>query len=500
MNVSASDRASRRDWLMLGTLSVLMGIAGYLGSRDFVGPGVFWRAERGMLVESDQPELSAPGFTPPAGRDVALSDIGALEEIIWLRMELDLESAQIPDQPIALYLSGPFSAAVYWDGQRLGNKGQVGASAESEIPGPIDATFHIPDGWAGPGKHFLALRISAFHVGYAPSQSFHRLALGGFRADPRRELRYYAWPLLLSGGFLFIGLFFLRIYAETGALRALFSALMAGFILMQLAAEVSRSLVAYDYQWHLVRSVAIWLAALGWGLCWQWATWSRTRDRAHLLVMAVTLVAALVIAYLAEGFDLKVTRMISVLALMPLLVSLQRLAKSENDVILMADGVLAIALIATAQLVPESLLDRVLYFLLAIHLGMTWFWIFAGKQKVDAPIAVAHPEEFFSVKLAGRQMRVATADVIYLHAEGNFTELVCQDNKRYLHQHRLGEIMRSPPVGFVRIQRSYAVNTSYLESLQSFEGSRYEVRLRNGDTLPVSRYRVVDLREYLGGR
>ena len=494
----ASREPQSRDWLLLGVLSGLMSLASFIGTRNFVPEGLFWHGERGVLVQSDQLEYRLPGFEPAAGRDVDLPEIGLLDHLAWLRIELHLESADIPDQPMALYLSGPFSADVYWDGQLLGSKGKPGVSREVEVPGRIDATFHIPDGWAGPGKHFLALRTSTFHAGYATDQIYHAISLGGYRSDPRRELRHYAWPLLLSSGFLLMGLFFLHIYRQTGALRALFSTIVAGFVLVQLFAEVSRSLVAYEYQWHVVRSAAIWLAALAWGLSWQFAAWSRTRTRTHLTIIPVALVVSLLVAYFSIGFDVKTTRTIIVLALVPLLVAAQQFSQAKRDVILLADGILAVALISTAIMVPGDFLDRVMYYLLAIHLSATWFWIFSGQQKVDVPVKVANPDEFFSVKLAGRQIRVATSDVVYLRAEGNFCELVCQDGKRYLHQLRLGQIMQSPPVGFVRIQRSHAINTQYLESLQSFEGSRYTAKLTSSDELPVSRYRIAELRALMG--
>jgi hypothetical protein len=498
MNVSADSPPAEqalqhRDWAVLVALLLLFAVASSIGSRSDDDSGLIWRGEAGVLVTVDQPELSSSAFEPTGAREIALAEIGPITELVWVRVAVDLQG--VPDQPIALYLSGPFSADVYWDGQLLGHKGQAGASKDLEVPGPIDATLHIPEGWASPGEHLLALRMSAFHIGYVPSALFHSVALGGFRADPRRELRFYAWPLLLSSGFLITGLFFLRMHQESGSLRLLLSAAMVGFVLLQLVAEVSRSLISYEYHWHLYRSLAIWLAALGWGLCWQYATWSRTRERLHLLAIPATLVAALLVSYFTSGFDLKVARTISVLACMPLFVAIHRVTRSQHDMILMADGGLAVALIASALLVPGDLLDRIVYLLLAIHLSATWFFIRTGKQQVDAPVEIASEQEFFAVKLAGRQLRIATDDVVYLRADGNYCELACEDGKKYLHQHRLGQIMSLPPPGFVRIQRSHAINTRYFESLKSFEGSRYEVRLTTGDKLPVSRYRVVELRE-----
>jgi len=487
-----------RDWLLLGALSGLMVLASFIGTRDVITEGLFWHGGRGVLLLTDLESHRSPAADAAAGRDVDLTEVGELDQIKWLQIELYLDSADIPDQPVALYLSGLFSAEVYWDGLLLGSKGKPGASRELEEAGPIDATFHIPDGWAGPGNQCIALRMSAFHAGYVPDQILHTISLGGYRSDPRRELRHYAWPLLLSSGFLLMGLIFLRTYLQTGSLRALFSTAVAGFILVQLFAEVSRSLIAYEYQWHVVRSASIWMGALAWGLCWQFAAWSCTRTRVHLIIIPVALAGSLVAAYLSVGFDLKTTRTVTVLALVPLLVVARQFSKEKTDVILMADGILAVALISTATLAPDAFLGRIVYYLLAIHLGVTCFWIFSGKHKVDAPVEVANSDAFFSVKLAGRQIRVAISDVVYLRADGNFCELVCLDGSRYLHQSRLGQIMQSPPEGFVRIQRSHAINTRYLESLQSYEGSRYTAKLTTSDELPVSRYRIAELRSLMG--
>jgi DNA-binding LytR/AlgR family response regulator len=487
MNVSPADAAAvespqPRDWLLLAVLAVVFLLAMVIGGRAATDTEIFWRAERAMLD----------------GSDISLVDLGALDDVAMLRIDVDLQDADLPDQPIALYLSGPFSADVAWDGQPLGNKGQAGETRELEVPGPIDTTLYIPEGWAGPGQHTLELHLSSFHAGYEPGGIIHRVALGGFRADPRRELRYYAWPLLLSGGFGLIGIFFARIYLESGALRAMLSVVMSGFLLLQLAAEVSRSFVAYEYQWHLLRSFTIWLAAIGWGVSWQWAAWSRTREGGHRWLLVVTVAAALLVSWYAAGFDNKTVGAIGVLASMPLAAAIHRVVRARPDVILLCDGALAVALIAMVLVAPGMLLDRVIYMLLSVHLSITWFLLYAGNERVEAATATSLQEDYFSVKLAGRQVRIATDDVVYLHAEGNFCELHGKDGKMHLHQHRLGQIMRSPPPGFVRVQRSYAINTRYLNSLQSLEGSRYRAILATGDEVPVSRYLVAELRELMG--
>ena len=64
-----------------------------------------------------------------------------------------------------------------------------------------------------------------------------------------------------------------------------------------------------------------------------------------------------------------------------------------------------------------------------------------------------------------------------------------------LHHLRLGEIMDNPPLGFIRVHRSYAVNKSRIKALRAAEGSKYWIELDGADDIPVSRYRVAEIRE-----
>ncbi|MBT8063048.1 MAG: LytTR family transcriptional regulator, partial [Xanthomonadales bacterium] len=100
-------------------------------------------------------------------------------------------------------------------------------------------------------------------------------------------------------------------------------------------------------------------------------------------------------------------------------------------------------------------------------------------------------------KHTGRTERINADSVIMIAAAGNFAELVCADDRTILHHLRLGQIMENPPVNFVRVHRSFAVNLDKVRSLKSHEGSRYSAALENGREIPVSRYQVARLRELL---
>ena len=51
---------------------------------------------------------------------------------------------------------------------------------------------------------------------------------------------------------------------------------------------------------------------------------------------------------------------------------------------------------------------------------------------------------------------------------------------------------------FIRIHRSYIVNVSEINKLEKFGKDTYQVGLKNGETLKVSRSRYQDLKSNLG--
>ena len=66
-----------------------------------------------------------------------------------------------------------------------------------------------------------------------------------------------------------------------------------------------------------------------------------------------------------------------------------------------------------------------------------------------------------------------------------------------LHQDGLGTIMTLHPKDFVRVHKSYAVNLNYAVRLRSAPGSKYWLEMNNHQTIPVSRYKAVEIRSIL---
>lgn len=102
-----------------------------------------------------------------------------------------------------------------------------------------------------------------------------------------------------------------------------------------------------------------------------------------------------------------------------------------------------------------------------------------------------------AVRLHGEIRTVPVAEVLFVQGAGDYAELHCADGQSHLHDKSLNALEHLLPSRFMRVHRSYLVNLSAISSLRSEPGSRYSLKLRNGEEIPVSRARVAALREQL---
>lgn len=82
-------------------------------------------------------------------------------------------------------------------------------------------------------------------------------------------------------------------------------------------------------------------------------------------------------------------------------------------------------------------------------------------------------------------------EIIYLKADGKHTDLHTRSGVIHL----VGLIsvnMKDLPEHFVMTQKSYVVNSFYINSVR-----RYQADLKNGESVPISKYRYMELKETL---
>ena len=92
---------------------------------------------------------------------------------------------------------------------------------------------------------------------------------------------------------------------------------------------------------------------------------------------------------------------------------------------------------------------------------------------------------------------VELADVLWIRADGDYSQLRMRDGRSELHDKSLSGLSAVLPPDFVRCHRSYLVNLRHVRSLHAGSGSRYWLVLANGEKLPVGRAHVAALRDEL---
>ncbi len=99
------------------------------------------------------------------------------------------------------------------------------------------------------------------------------------------------------------------------------------------------------------------------------------------------------------------------------------------------------------------------------------------------------------VREAGRIVPIAVASIEWLQACDDYV-IVHSAGRRYRVNMPLADLeKRLDPLVFVRVHRSHVVNMDHVASWVPYDGSRFQITLRNGATLMASRQRSRLLRE-----
>jgi len=126
-----------------------------------------------------------------------------------------------------------------------------------------------------------------------------------------------------------------------------------------------------------------------------------------------------------------------------------------------------------------------------------------GAGPAPAPPPAATPPaprylERIAVHMRGKTRVVPVADIDYITASGTYSEI---------HVGKVSHVIREPlqsleeqldPEHFMRIHRSAIVRVGLIDTLLRGEGGDYEVQLRSGARLKVSRYRREELEQRIG--
>jgi two-component system LytT family response regulator len=125
-----------------------------------------------------------------------------------------------------------------------------------------------------------------------------------------------------------------------------------------------------------------------------------------------------------------------------------------------------------------------------------------GQQQTTSAPAPATPAsqylERFAVEMRGKVRIVPVSEVDYIVASGPYAELHTGDRPHLIRESMQTLEERLDPAKFMRVHRSIIVRLDLVETLRKGAGGDYEVQLKTGARLRVSRSRREELERRLG--
>lgn len=389
--------------------------------------------------------------------------------------------------PMALHLSGLFSADVIWNGRWLGSKGRP-ADAAPERPGPIDAVIAIPPDLIHPGDNVVDLRLSTRRP---LSQSIIHWSNGApgirvapYEADARRPITHYGAPLLMLGGLPLV--VFALSLARPLSWRLL---LLPASLWAAAAAEISRSLINYPYILHDVRTSILAAAFAGVGFACAAAGAQHVGTQSRRTILSVAAAAILLASVSAHSADERAMAGLCVGAAIGLAATLRGAFRRSPESLHL--GAAFTLLLAFAWFDQRQFLDRSVYaaaapLLAFLSLGQ------APQNRSQAPTPSC-----IWVGAGGKRRSVPLAAIRAIHGAGNYTEFELRDGQRLLDGRKIDELARLLPSPFFRVHRSHIVSLDEALTLRSLGGGKAALTLRSGAQVAVARSRAGALKAAL---
>ena len=115
---------------------------------------------------------------------------------------------------------------------------------------------------------------------------------------------------------------------------------------------------------------------------------------------------------------------------------------------------------------------------------------YLSQQKVglSKQLAVKKPSGLHLINLTG---------VTFVKADGHYTQISEVSGQQHLHDKAIDKLAMLLPENYIRIHRSYIVNSEYVAGISAASGGVYRVELSNGELLPISRSKYKSVKQQL---
>ena len=95
--------------------------------------------------------------------------------------------------------------------------------------------------------------------------------------------------------------------------------------------------------------------------------------------------------------------------------------------------------------------------------------------------------KFLSIKKYGRIELIDIDEILYIQAASHYSEITFTNGTKELHDKNLEKLMRLLPSCFVRVHKSYAVDSRQIGTLHRHPGTKYELELKDKTVIPLGR-------------
>ena len=475
---------------------------------------VIFAKDVAIICPALETDMSPPDKTGAACREFNFQNIDPQNKHIWVFLNLTLPASMLDSyEPLGLGISAKAASIIYINGREVGRNGIPADTAETEIAGRMDTLFPLREGALIAGQNDIAIRTSS-HLGKLTLRKpVHNVYISTYETPQSRILRRYS-PSLLPFGVFILGALYFLVMSIVGKQRfnAALLSMMSATISVQLFAEVSRGLFAYDYPWHDIRLIVIMSCSALFGVLLSFYI-ARLFESAHQWrwLVAISFVTLLAV-FLPKDFDLKATASLLSQTLLSLFIVLFYWRKNSVKTTVFSVALLIFG--AINFLTQGQFLD--VYFFYVIALLMLFLF---GQQAVAYGQEQAlHQEEqiranklqlvldqrqeanepaVLSLSESGKIHRVAVDDIIFISGADDYIEVMIITGKTRLVSSTLAEMEAQLPSFFLRVHRSHIVNTNFIKSLTREASGTGSLTLTHGKTIPVSRRIMPSVRKAL---
>ncbi|MEM9619153.1 MAG: LytTR family DNA-binding domain-containing protein [Pseudomonadota bacterium] len=423
---------------------------------------------------------------------------------LWIEASVQPDQALLAsNKPLGFYIFGKTSSEVYLNGRLLGRNGFPAATKQDETPGRMDAVFLVSRDALIGGENVFAIRMSAHHGFVHFRYPLQRIVFGEY-ADPTFLILDAYWPSLIPFGALVAGFLYFAAASVTAQFRPdnTLLALVSFFAASQLFTEIYRGLVPYLYPVHDWRMILVVLFSAGFGLCLAGHVIERYLTRRRGLVFGFVTLAAAAGIILAPGFDGKGGLAILIPAIVS--ASITGLAAYRRRPFALVYFITLSLFAATVVIFPDRFLDTIFFYeVAALLLVLFVAQAFAlarertrleDEQTRSRQLALTleranETDAVTSIKIsgAGKIDVVAAQDIAHCKGAGDYVEICLKDGREILHNGSLSQLEGELPTTFLRVHRSYLVNTDYVRSLTRKSSGVGALRLTTDAEIPVSR-------------